>query len=68
MDSSSYMDVSANRLISDLPGFNRWQNRPLNRQLKQLINELDEQTLMSLTAEAVQRIHHGPSGPRHVPI
>lgn len=59
MHTSQHMDVSAARLLSDLPAFSRWESRPLNRQLKQLIGELDEQTLMSLAAHAVRRITNG---------
>ena len=72
MHTSQHTDVSAARLLSDLPAFRRWESRPLNRQLKQLICELDEQTLMSLTAHAVQRITTGATPgvmpARRVPI
>lgn len=68
MHTRQYTDVSAARLLSNMPQFNRWENRPLNRQLKQLIANLDEQTLLSLTAEAVERIHSGPTPARRLPV
>ncbi len=61
-------DVSAARLLSELPAYRRWDNRPLNRQLRRLIAELDEQTLMSLTAHAVKRMTAGPARARRLPI
>lgn len=68
MHTRQYTDVSAARLLSDVPAFNRWEQRPLNRQLKQLIAELDEQTLLSLTAHAVKQVASGPTSARHLPI
>lgn len=68
MHTRQYTDVSAARLLSNVPAFNRWENRPLNRQLKQLIAELDEQTLLSLTAHAVKQITSGPQPVRCLPI
>lgn len=59
---------TAARLLSDLPAYRRWDNRPLNRQLKQLVAEMDEQTLMSLTAHAVQRMTTGPKRARRLPL
>lgn len=52
----NYVDASVARMLSDLPGFCRWENRPLPRRLRQLLAELDEQTLMSLTAQALKQI------------
>lgn len=68
MHTRQYTDVSAARLLSDVPAFNRWEQRPLNRQLKQLIAELDEQTLLSLTVHAVKQITSGPTSARRLPI
>lgn len=68
MHSSPHTDVSTARLLSNLPAFNQWEQRPLNRQLKQLIAELDDQTLMSLTAQAVRQITSGPMPARQLPI
>ncbi len=68
MHTRQYTDVSAARLLSNVPAFNRWENRPLNRQLKQLIAELDEQTLLSLAAHAVKQISSGPQPVRRLPI
>ena len=68
MPTTMNTDVSTARLLSDLPAFHRWQNRPLNRQLKQLLSELDEQMLMSLAAHAVQRVAVGPEPIRHPPV
>jgi hypothetical protein len=59
MNDMEHGDVTAARLLSDLPAYGRWDNRPLNRQLRQLLAGLDEQTLMSLTAHAVGRIASG---------
>lgn len=61
-------NATAARLLSDLPAYQKWDNRPLNRQLRQLVAELDEQTLMSLTAHAVQRISSGPTRARRLPV
>lgn len=68
MHTSQHTDVTAARLLSDLPAFSRWDQRPLNRQLKQLLAELDDQTLLSLTAHAVRRIVSGPGQARRFPI
>jgi len=68
MHTRQYTDVSAARLLSIMPEFNQWEHRPLNRQLKQLIAELDEQTLMSLTAHAVKQITSGPAPAKRLPI
>jgi cell division FtsZ-interacting protein ZapD len=68
MHTSHRTDVPAARLLFDLPAYGRWDHRPLNRQLKQLLAELDDQTLMSLTAHAVQRIASGPAQARRLPI
>jgi len=68
MNDRYHSNVTAARLLSDLPAYHRWDNRPLNRQLKQLVAELDEQTLMSLTAHAVQRMTTGPSQARRLPV
>ncbi len=42
--------------------------KPLNRQLRQLIDQLDEQTLVSLTAYARERLERGPRPVRRLPI
>ncbi|GAB4110796.1 MAG: hypothetical protein Kow00105_19560 [Phycisphaeraceae bacterium] len=42
--------------------------RPLNRQLRQLIDQMDDQTLVSLTAYAMERLEHGPRPTRRLPI
>ncbi len=68
MNDRQHTDATAARLLSTLPAFSRWDNRPLNRQLKQLLSGLDEQTLMSLTAHAVRRIESDPKRARHLPI
>ncbi len=68
MNDMQHTDVTAARLLSDLPAFGRWDNRPLNRQLRQLLAEMDEQTLMSLTAHAVQRITSGGKRVRRLPV
>ena len=68
MNDMQHGNVTAARLLSDLPAYGRWDNRPLNRQLRQLVAELDEQTLMSLTVHAVQRITTGPERVRRVPV
>ncbi len=68
MNTRSHTDVSTARLLSDLPAFKHWQHRPLNRQLKQLLTELDEQMLMSLAAHAVDRVTVGPQPTRRLPI
>ena len=52
----NYVDASVARMLSDLPGFQRWENRPLPRRLRHLLAELDEQTLMSLAAQALKQI------------
>ncbi|HEX7008418.1 MAG TPA: hypothetical protein VF184_00455 [Phycisphaeraceae bacterium] len=49
-------DASVARVLAELPPFQRWQNRPLPRQLRQTLHELDQQTLMSLAAHVLQRI------------
>jgi len=68
MNDMQNSDVTAARLLSDLPAYRRWDNRPLNRQLRQLVAELDEQTLMSLTAHAVQRMTTGTERARRLPV
>jgi hypothetical protein len=68
MHTRQYTEVSAARLLFDMPAFNHWERRPLNRQLKQLIAELDEQTLMSLAAHAVTQITSGLKPARRLPI
>lgn len=68
MHTRQYTDVTATRLLPDLPAFHRWDQRPLNRQLKQLLAEMDEQTLMSLTAQALQQIASGPIPAKRLPI
>lgn len=61
-------DVSSPHHLSELPAFRHWQHRPLNRQLKQLLSELDDQMLMSLAVHALQRVHTGPEPVRHLPV
>ena len=68
MNDSQQTDVTVARLLSDLPEFHGWDNRPLPRQFKQMIKEMDEQTLMSLTAHALHRITSGPDAGRQLPI
>jgi hypothetical protein len=68
MNDSQQGDVTVARLLSDLPAFGRWNNRPLPRQIKQMLKEMDEQTLMSLTAHALKRIATGPGETRRLPI
>jgi hypothetical protein len=68
MNEMQHTDVTAARLLSELPAFGQWDNRPLNRQLKQLLAGMDEQTLMSLTAHAVQRIASGDQRARRLPV
>lgn len=68
MNQPQHADTTAVRLLSDLPAFRHWNNRPLNRQLKHLLIGLDEQTLMSLTAHALQQVTVGPTAPRRLPI
>lgn len=63
-----HTDVTAARLLSNIPAFGRWNNRPLNRQLKQLLAEMDDQMLMSLTAHAVQQIASGSKPARSLPV
>ena len=50
-------------LLADLPAMRDWRGRPLPRRFKQLVHELDEQTLMSLIAYAVDRLDQ-PSSDR----
>ena len=68
MNDRNQSNATAARLLSDLPAYQKWDNRPLNRQLKQLVAELDEQTLMSLTAHAVERMTTGPGRARQLPV
>jgi len=68
MNDRTQSNITAARLLSDLPAYQRWDNRPLNRQLKQLVADLDEQTLMSLTAHAVQQMTTGPAPARRIPV
>jgi len=68
MHTSQPTDEPAARLDSDMPATRPGRPRPLNRQLKQLISELDDQTLMSLAAYAMDRVNNGPEPVRRLPI
>jgi hypothetical protein len=68
MNDRQHTDVTAARLLLEIPAFDRWDHRPLNRQLKGLLSALDEQTLMSLTAHAVRRIESGSVPTRSLPV
>ena len=68
MHTDRYTDAGAAHLMENLPAFSRWDHRPLNRQLRQLLANLDEQTLMSLTAHAVRQIESGRTPARRLPI
>lgn len=63
-------DAAVARVLAQSPAFHRWQNRPLPRHLRQVVQELDEQALMSLVALAVQRLTAdgpGTAAPRRLP-
>lgn len=49
-------DVRVAHVLADVPAFATWHNRPLSRQLRQLVSDLDEQTLMSLTAFCLHQL------------
>ncbi len=68
MHDTEHADPAVARLLAELPAFGRWANRPLNRQLKQLLTDMDEQTLMSLSAHALQRVTVGQRPVRRPPI
>jgi len=68
MHTSQPTDEPAARLESDTRPLGPGQPRPLSRQLKQLVSELDEQTLMSLAAYAAERAQNGPKSSRRLPI
>jgi len=56
-------DASVSVLLSSLPAYQRWQNRPLSAQLRQVLRNANEQELMSLAAAAMQRIvDEAPAG------
>ncbi|MCC6680262.1 MAG: hypothetical protein IT445_05100 [Phycisphaeraceae bacterium] len=46
------------RMLSTMPMFRKWQHQPLDPCLQRLLNELDEQTLMSLAACALLRLEN----------
>ena len=68
MNDRQHTDVTAARLLLEIPAFDRWDHRPLNRQLKGLLSGLDEQALMSLTVHAVGRIVSGAQRARRLPV
>ena len=49
-------DASVTRMLADLAPFQRWENRPLPRQVRQFLHELDEQTRMSLAAHVLRQL------------
>lgn len=61
-------DARVAGLLADVPAFTTWHNRPLTRQLRQLIGEMDEQMLMSLTAYSLHRLMEGATADSRGPL
>lgn len=49
-------DARVARVLAEVEPFCRWQNRPLPRQMRQMVQELDDQALMSLAALAIRQV------------
>ncbi|WP_432797268.1 hypothetical protein [Poriferisphaera sp. WC338] len=50
----SKTDTQTAHLMSQLPGIHRWDKHPLPRRYKQMIAEMDEQTVLSLIHYAIK--------------
>ncbi len=46
------------RMLSTMPAYHHWRQQPLDRCLRRLLDELDEQALMSLAAYALLRLEN----------
>ena len=53
-------DVVVLRLIGTLAPFRRWEHRALHLQLRRLVAQADEQTLLTLTAAVLKRVAQLP--------
>lgn len=49
-------EVELASVLARVPAFRRWENRSVPSELMRQLGELDEQTLMSLTALALHRL------------
>jgi hypothetical protein len=49
-------DARVAQVLAEFSAFQHWDNRPLSRSLRQMLLEMDEQTLMSLAVHALQRV------------
>ncbi len=55
MQSGHASDATLATLLTCMPAFQRWANQPLDPKLKKLLNEADEQVLLSIAVHALQR-------------
>lgn len=51
--SAHQIDGRVARLLSALPAYHDWRNRPLDRALRKQLAQMDDEALMSLAAEVL---------------
>lgn len=52
-------DARLAQTLAGLPPYRRWENRPLPPQLREMLRELDQQTLMTVAAYTLHRVMAG---------
>ena len=56
MDQGYHIDVTVAKLLACLPAFEAWSDTPLDPGLQEILNEADQQTMMTVAAYALGRI------------
>ena len=56
MNKSYQADAAVAKLLACLPAFGPWTDAPLDPSLQKLLNQADQQTIMTVAAYALRRI------------
>jgi len=56
MNKGYQADVAVAKLLACLPAFEAWSDTPLDPGLQEILNEADQQTIMTIAVYALRRI------------
>jgi hypothetical protein len=56
MPTQPHRDANLTRMLTQVSAFQHWQHQPLAPELARQLNAMDQQTLMTLAAEALHRL------------
>jgi hypothetical protein len=60
MKSGYTADASVAMLLATVPAFQQWGNQPLDPKIHSILNNADEQTLLTIAVYALRRVTEEP--------